>query len=90
MLAQWDDGKPGNEAGQNNTISDGVIQAKKCGIYADSGTWNETVRNVRFERSTWAGVGFFQNNMSHAQACDFSGLPAGALHVATAHIPIGS
>ncbi len=77
----------GNEAGQNNTISAGVIQAKKCGIYADFGTFNETVRGVRFELSTWAGVGFWHNNLSRAEACDFSGLPTGALHVANAHIP---
>ena len=86
-VAQWNDGTAGHEAGRNNTISNGVIQAKKCGIYADAGTFNETVYGVRLERSTWAGVGLFKNNMSHVESCDFSALAAGALHVATTHIP---
>ena len=63
------------------------MRASKCGVYADAGTRNETVARVRFERSSWAGVGFFQNSGSNVRDCDFSTLPASAVNISLGHIP---
>jgi hypothetical protein len=90
LNSEWNDGTVENGAGQNNTISDGIVRASHCGVYADGGTRNETVAWVRFEQSSWAGVGFFRNTGSSVHDCNLSsGLPAGALNISLGHIPRG-
>ena len=64
--AEWDDGTPGNEAAQNDTIENGVIDASgwtdgsTSGVYLDEGTGNTTIRNVTFKNQSWTAIGAYK------------------------------
>ena len=87
LNSEWDYGDLGNAAGFNNTFSDGVVRSAHVGVYTGPGTYNQTVRRVRFEGMTWAAVSFVNNTKSSVADCDFTALPPGAFKVTDVQIP---
>ena len=89
---EWDDGTPGNQAVNNLTVTDAVIDAsgcnkpRACGIYGDAGTNGITATNVTFKNQDWAAIGAFQNKVPPvAKNCVYEML-AGAVPLSTDHI----
>jgi hypothetical protein len=65
--AEWDDGTPGSEAAQNDTIENGTIDAAgrasgghTAGVYLDEGTGNTTITGVTFKNQNWAAIGIYK------------------------------
>jgi hypothetical protein len=90
--AEWNDGTPGNEAAQNDTIQDGTIDANgwtnghTAGVFLDQGTGSITISGVTFQNQNWAGIGAYLNSGTNSFSGNTYQLPPGAVSVSTGHI----
>jgi hypothetical protein len=91
--AEWDDGTPGNEGAQNDTIENGTISAagwsgggNTAGVYLDEGTGSMTITGVTFIGQNWAGIGAYKSAGTDTISGNTDQLAAGAVPLSTAHI----
>jgi hypothetical protein len=91
--AEWNDGTSGNEAADNDTIRNGIIDAASwtrgghtAGVYLDEGTGSTTITGVMFKNENWAGIGAYKNSGTNTISGNTYQLAPGAVPVTTSHI----
>ena len=83
---EWADPTWGSKpACVDNIIQDSTIRSSKVGVYMDQGTTRTIVRRVTFIGETRAAIVDYLGVSNSYSGNDYSGLPAGAVPVSTAH-----